>query len=100
MTEAVKLADCPRNMVQVQHAAMKLDGQHPADIMMRELTPKHGKKPSWKGLQKIVWGDRHVQQPAGPNGALSPEQQANCLLQQATDPHLLFCSWVGWRPWL
>ncbi|KAK9839902.1 hypothetical protein WJX74_000152 [Apatococcus lobatus] len=86
--------------LKVKHAEMKLDGRHPAEIMVRELTPMHGKKTSWKGLQKIVWGDRAVQQPAGLNGALSAGQQAECLLRQATDPHLLFCSWTGWRPWL
>ncbi len=79
---------------------MKLHGQHPAEVMVRELSALHSKKPSWKPLQKIVWGDRSVKEPVRPDGTLSHEQQADCLLRQATDPLILFCSFVGWKPWL
>ncbi len=87
-------------ILQVGHAAMKLMGRHPAEVMVGELKPKHSKKPSWKPLQSIVWGARAIEQPAGPNGTLSCEQQADCLLRQASDPFLLFCSFAGWKPWL
>ncbi|KAK9867398.1 hypothetical protein WJX84_001490 [Apatococcus fuscideae] len=86
--------------LKVGHAAMKLMGRHPAEVMVGELKPKHSKKPSWKPLQSIVWGARAIEQPAGPNGTLSCEQQADCLLRQASDPFLLFCSFAGWKPWL
>ncbi len=51
-------------------------------------------------------GDARVNSRAqikGGNGSgtvLTPEEQADCLLDQATDGSILGRTWVGWRSWL
>ncbi len=32
--------------------------------------------------------------------SLTPEQQAECLIDQATDPNILGRAWLGWEPWI
>lgn len=56
-------------------------------------------------VQGVVWGDPKANSRArmkgGKAGAvLAPEEQAECLLDQATDPSILGRTWVGWRSWL
>jgi DNA-dependent protein kinase catalytic subunit len=56
-------------------------------------------------LQEIVRGQPGVSKRAqitarGDGKVLSPEEQAECLLDQATDPSILGRTWVGWRSWL
>lgn len=55
--------------------------------------------------QAVVQGDARVNRRAqikGGNGGsvLTPEEQADCLLDQATDGGILGRTWVGWRSWL
>jgi hypothetical protein len=35
----------------VEHARHKLQGRHPADILLAELAPRHGGAKYWKALQ-------------------------------------------------
>eukprot|EP00884_Botryococcus_braunii_P014588 jgi/Botrbrau1/2312/Bobra.39_1s0001.1 len=82
----------------------KLEGRHPSDIMRAELVSKHGGKPWWSGLQAVVQGDSahnaRARFDGGPSASLTPEQQAACLLDQATDANVLGRMYSGWRPWL
>ena len=36
---------------QVEHVRHKLQGRHPADILLAELAPRHGSAKYWKALQ-------------------------------------------------
>ncbi|EIE23209.1 kinase-like protein [Coccomyxa subellipsoidea C-169] len=74
----------------------KLEGRHPSAILIAELTPKHSATKHWAALQVPTLS-------AGGNGGgtvLTPEEQADCLLDQATDGSILGRTWVGWRSWL
>jgi DNA-dependent protein kinase catalytic subunit len=71
--------------------------------MVDELTAKHSSRPHWAGLKAIVRGDaahnaRARYRESG--DILTPEQQAQCLLDQATDPNILGRTYTGWRPWM
>lgn len=83
---------------------MKLAGRHPADVMVAELSGKHAGQKHWQGLVAVVRGDEshnvRARIPGGDHAVLSPEQQAECLLDQATDPNVLGRMYFGWRPWL
>lgn len=83
---------------------MKLAGRHPADVMVAELSSRHAGQKHWHGLTAIVRGDAshnvRARIPGGDDATLSPEQQAECLLDQATDPNVLGRMYFGWRPWL
>ena len=35
-----------------------------------------------------------------PKAALTPDEQVDCLLDQATDPGILGRTWAGWRPFV
>lgn len=55
-------------------------------------------------MQGIVKGEPRVNTRAAieadDSKGLTPEEQAECLLDQATDPSILGRTWVGWRSWL
>ena len=88
--------------MQVDNARRKLAGEHPADIMLQELTAKHSNTAHWPALQAVVKGDaNHNYRTTVVSGhKLSVDEQVRCLLDQATDPNILGRSWQGWKPWL
>ena len=87
--------------MQVDNVRRKLLGEHPAHIMLQELTAKHGSTPHWQALQTIVKGDANHNFRTTVSGKdMSVDDQVRCLLDQATDPNILGRSWQGWRPWL
>ena len=57
-------------------------------------------------LQAVVRGSpkasRLAQTTAGEKGMrdLTPEEQVDCLLDQATDVSILGRTWAGWRPFV
>ena len=57
-------------------------------------------------LQVMVRGQPKVSKRAQiaaaqkPETALTPEEQVDCLLDQATDPGILGRTWAGWRPFV
>ncbi|KAK9813338.1 hypothetical protein WJX73_001242 [Symbiochloris irregularis] len=85
------------------HAVVqKLEGMPPADIMIQELQPRHGKGDHWPGLQRIVKGPLGSPRArlARRGEALSCEAQAVSLLDMATDNGMLGTSFRGFQPWL
>lgn len=53
--------------------------------------------------QAVVRGNARMNSRAqvkGGNKVLTPEEQADCLLDQAADGSILGRTWVGWRSWL
>ena len=57
-------------------------------------------------LQLMVRGQSKVSKRAQiaaaqkPKTALTPEEQVDCLLDQATDASILGRTWAGWRPFV
>ncbi len=100
--------------LKVEHSSWKLQGRHPSEILLRELEAKHGKKPCWAAMQRLVRGEIGLEGSAlprcrsellpdaapGRGHLLSPLEQVQCLLELATDPLVLGRTWQGWRPWL
>lgn len=90
-----------QSLLQVDNARRKLAGDHPAQIMLQELTAKHSNTAHWQALQGIVKGDAvHNYRSALFEKKLTVDEQVRCLLDQATDPNILGRSWQGWKPWL
>ncbi|KAK9796984.1 hypothetical protein WJX73_006710 [Symbiochloris irregularis] len=83
----------------IEATIRKLEGGHPADIMIQDLQGKHAGKPHWKRLQDVVKGAAGSV-PAQSRERLSCDDQAACLLAMATDSGILGRSYAGWRPWL
>lgn len=44
-------AEGREGLLQVQNARHKLEGRHPSDILIAELTPKHSGSKHWAALQ-------------------------------------------------
>eukprot|EP00928_Gymnodinium_smaydae_P097269 TRINITY_DN8767_c0_g1_i1.p1 TRINITY_DN8767_c0_g1~~TRINITY_DN8767_c0_g1_i1.p1 ORF type:complete len:2587 (-),score=526.56 TRINITY_DN8767_c0_g1_i1:159-7616(-) len=83
----------------------RLQGTHPAKILMEELkdnqtswVAKKMKRPD--SFLKIVAGedDNLRLQLYKRDSKLSVIEQADCLIQQATDPNVLGRAWEGWAP--
>ncbi|XP_077553857.1 DNA-dependent protein kinase catalytic subunit-like isoform X3 [Haemaphysalis longicornis] len=92
----------PRQKVDV--VRQKLEGCHPSYIMRDELRLGRGhQQDSLGSMERLCLGAQ------GPQGAvrrrlaaahrLSPQQQVECLIEQATDPAILGLTWIGWKPW-
>ncbi len=89
----------------VAWSLQKLAGRHPAAIMEDELAPQHEGRSHWEALRRNVWGEGGIRARAEKRmidaaASLSPAQQAECLLDMATDPNLLGRMYYGWKPWL
>ena len=85
----------------MDNARRKLEGIHPVEVMLSELTAKHANKPHWQALQAIVKGTPdHNKRATFSTGCLTVEEQVESLLDQATDPNILGRTWMGWKPWL
>ncbi|PNH11943.1 DNA-dependent protein kinase catalytic subunit [Tetrabaena socialis] len=93
--------------IRVATALQKLARRHPSLITADELRPLHGARPYFPLLLATVTGT----DPAHPtyrggaellqrSGPLSPEEQARCLLDAATDPNMLGRMYYGWRPFV
>lgn len=83
----------------------RLEGLHPATILREELmdnmTPwvKDLARRSEKPLETMVAGlHDEARKKAYRSEPLSPAEQADCLILQATDPNILGRAWEGWAP--
>ena len=76
-----------------------------------ELRLGKGKSSIISNLQAVAYGDpkynvrarllKEAEKHGGPaKHSLTPEEQAACLIDQATDPNLLGRSFEGWEPYL
>ncbi|XP_066992546.2 DNA-dependent protein kinase catalytic subunit [Anabrus simplex] len=83
-------------------ARRKLEGANPTTITSEEL--KSGNSRTSQYLPKfleIVQGDiQHNVRARLPADNLTSHEQVECLLDMATDPHLLGKTWEGWYPWI
>ncbi len=84
----------------------RLRGRHPGAILRDELADSHvawvqdmGTRNPTK-LENIIAGTDDPRRAAifRRPGLLTPTEQADCLIQQATDPNVLGRTWLGWCP--
>nr|CAD7432145.1 unnamed protein product [Timema monikensis] len=90
----------PRQKVSL--ARKKFEGANPAAITEEELqTGIMSSSVALKKILEVARGDaEHNIRAKLPDMNLTPEKQVDCLLDQATDYHLLGMSWDGWEPWV
>uniref|UniRef100_A0A131YHX4 DNA-dependent protein kinase catalytic subunit n=1 Tax=Rhipicephalus appendiculatus TaxID=34631 RepID=A0A131YHX4_RHIAP len=91
----------PRQKVDI--VRQKLEGHHPSYILRDELKLGKGNNSYFANMEAICLGA------SGPHGEirrqfsgtdkLTPQQQVECLIEQATDPAILGLTWKGWQPW-
>lgn len=85
----------------------RLSGRHPAAILAEELQDNqcpwvktHSRRTH--GFQSIVAGTDDPMRAdlleRSRSRALTPAEQAECLIRQATDPNVLGRAWEGWAP--
>ncbi|XP_021932903.1 DNA-dependent protein kinase catalytic subunit-like isoform X3 [Zootermopsis nevadensis] len=80
-------------------AKEKLEGANPVAITTEELKAGFNKSEYLEKFLECVKGHNSVRAKM-PSHNLSPEEQVDCLLDQATDPNVLGKTWVGWESWM
>ncbi|XP_043248597.1 DNA-dependent protein kinase catalytic subunit-like [Colletes gigas] len=88
-------------MKKIKAVMRKLDGVKPSLITLEQLKEQHNDK-YYDRYYVIVTGDDDIKRNRArmENNNLTPEQQVECLLDQATDLNIVGRSFVGWKPWL
>merc|ERR1712113_670472 len=83
----------------------RLLGRHPAAVLKEELGDNPHKwvqdqLKSQDGIETIIAGreDEARAEIYQRSGMLSPLEQADCLVRQATDPNVLGRAYEGWAP--
>ena len=70
-------------------------------ICRDELKLGHSKGSHYSKAAQVVLGDKdHDIRARLPPKGLTVEQQVACLMNQATDPHILGRVYFGWEPWV
>ncbi|XP_054711224.1 DNA-dependent protein kinase catalytic subunit-like, partial [Uloborus diversus] len=89
----------PKQRVNI--ARKKLEGVNPCHITREELKLGHMSKKYFKKMESVCLGtsDFNIRAKTKHTG-LTVEEQVDCLLDQATDPHLLCLTYFGWSPWM
>ena len=78
---------------------MKLEGGNPAHILLTELADsRHAHQAYYHRVCDAVRGGRESVRRNCAEDGLSPEDQADCLIEHATDPNILGRTWIGWLP--
>ncbi|KAI8997006.1 hypothetical protein BDB01DRAFT_840542 [Pilobolus umbonatus] len=86
----------PENKIEI--AKRKLDGDNPAYIVTTELTNGHENQFYYDSVTKLARGDTENNIRARVKERCeSVKQQVDCLIDLATDPHILGTMWVGWQ---
>ena len=91
--------------LRLSSVAAKLKGGNAARLTLRDLentTNAALKKDSAtiKALREVVLGPSDSLRRQLPEGGLTPAQQVDVLVEQATDPNILGRTYQGWAPWL
>nr|XP_033326810.1 DNA-dependent protein kinase catalytic subunit-like [Megalopta genalis] len=88
-------------MKKIKAVTKKLNGIKPSLIILEQLKDQHESK-YFDRYYVILNGEDDIKRPRATmnNDHLSPEEQIECLLDQATDLNILGRTYVGWRPWL
>jgi len=78
---------------------MKLEGANSAHVLLAELAEsRHAHQSYYPRISEAVLGGRDAVRRKLPAQGLTPEQQADCLIEHATDPNILGRTWIGWLP--
>ncbi|KAM7297934.1 DNA-dependent protein kinase catalytic subunit [Ixodes scapularis] len=92
----------PRQKVSI--VRQKLEGGHPSYILRDELKLRKTNQPDFASLELVCLGapgvESRMRRRFARGDKLSPRDQVDCLLEQATDPAILGLTWTGWEPWL
>ncbi|KAF3420393.1 hypothetical protein E2986_10308 [Frieseomelitta varia] len=85
----------------IKAVTKKLNGIKPSLVTLDQLKEQHYDK-YFDRYYTIVSGDDDIKRPRAKmkNDFLTPEEQIECLLDQATDLNILGRTFVGWKPWL
>ncbi|CAK9795487.1 DNA-dependent protein kinase catalytic subunit [Anthophora quadrimaculata] len=85
----------------IQAVKKKLNGIKPSLITLDQLKERHNDK-YYDRYWAIVTGDDDIKRTRArmKDNFLTPEEQVECLLDQATDLNILGRTYRGWRPWL
>ncbi|XP_017763674.1 PREDICTED: DNA-dependent protein kinase catalytic subunit-like [Eufriesea mexicana] len=85
----------------IEAITKKLNGIKPSLITLDQLKEQHHDK-YFDRYYIIVNGDDDIKRTRAKmkNNYLTPEEQVECLLDQATDLNILGRTFVGWEPWL
>ncbi|GIX68921.1 DNA-dependent protein kinase catalytic subunit [Caerostris extrusa] len=89
----------PKQRIQI--ARKKLEGFNPCYITRTVLELGHkSKKDIFKAMESVCVGnvESNVRAKMKKNG-LTVEEQVDCLIDLATDPHVLCLTYCGWNPW-
>ncbi|XP_053980704.1 DNA-dependent protein kinase catalytic subunit-like [Hylaeus volcanicus] len=89
----------PRQKIKV--VMKKFDGVKPSLITLEQLKEQHNDE-YFDRYYSIVTGDDDIKRTRTRigNSNLIPEQQVECLLDEATDLNIIGRSYEGWKPWL
>ncbi|XP_069690626.1 DNA-dependent protein kinase catalytic subunit-like isoform X3 [Periplaneta americana] len=81
-------------------ARQKLAGSNPVFITTKELRAGFSNTEFLPKLLEAVRGSDESIRSKLPSHNLSPENQVDCLLDQAMDYNILGKTWAGWDPWV
>ncbi|XP_055932973.1 DNA-dependent protein kinase catalytic subunit-like isoform X2 [Argiope bruennichi] len=82
-------------------ARKKLEGVNPCYVTRKELELGHSSKGEiFKRMESVCLGNSEFNIRARMKKAgLTVEEQVDCLIDLATDPHVLCLIYYGWNPW-
>ncbi|XP_043271824.1 DNA-dependent protein kinase catalytic subunit-like [Venturia canescens] len=87
----------------VEFVSKKLDGFKPSTIILEQLAENHSEEKYFSRYTKVVNGtdsDDNSKRSSMMEENLSPDEQVQCLIEQATDLNILGRTYAGWAPWL
>ncbi|ESO12539.1 hypothetical protein HELRODRAFT_62290 [Helobdella robusta] len=87
----------------IASARRKLNGDNCSYIIKQDFQAGHKNNKNFGEAEKILLGissDLHEVRFTMKESDLTFEEQAECLLNLATDPNVLGRAWVGWEPWM
>ncbi|GFQ67398.1 DNA-dependent protein kinase catalytic subunit [Trichonephila clavata] len=90
----------PKQRIEI--ARKKLEGVNPCYITRKELELGHvTKQELFKKMELICVGNSEYNVRARmKKTGLTVEEQVDCLIDMATDPHILCLVYFGWNPWI
>lgn len=85
----------------IEKVKRKLQGENPVTIFEDDICRYHSKSKQSGKFIEVLKGVPELNVRARlPNDKLTEEQQVDCLIDLATDKHVLAKTYIGWDPWL
>ncbi|KAG8200791.1 hypothetical protein JTE90_006373 [Oedothorax gibbosus] len=82
-------------------ARRKLEGYNPCRIISKELELGHKSNPAFEKMKAVCLGDPENEVRANMKKSdLTVQEQVDCLINMATDPHASLLIYFGWNPWI